>query len=156
MIGKRKRISVGAANELLQVIWPEFIEVNGCVFAAFQWNGKFSGKFEPRTETECFVNHTHILDELRNKATTELRQQIDDISELNEFYDETHPDFIGACRFGKSIARAWTLKLKHDFPTDRFRVYYTQYDNPIVRFHKVRRSEERRVGKECRSRWSPY
>src|SRR5260370_31353516 len=23
-------------------------------------------------------------------------------------------------------------------------------------FHKVTRSEERRVGKECRSRWSPY
>src|ERR1035438_7325511 len=25
-----------------------------------------------------------------------------------------------------------------------------------VRFRKVIRSEERRVGKECRSRWSPY
>ena len=23
-------------------------------------------------------------------------------------------------------------------------------------FYKVSRSEERRVGKECRSRWSPY
>ena len=23
-------------------------------------------------------------------------------------------------------------------------------------FHRERRSEERRVGKECRSRWSPY
>ena len=29
--------------------------------------------------------------------------------------------------------------------------------NAIVRFEPVRlRSEERRVGKECRSRWSPY
>src|SRR3712207_2934213 len=25
-----------------------------------------------------------------------------------------------------------------------------------VRLHRLRRSEERRVGKECRSRWSPY
>ena len=25
-----------------------------------------------------------------------------------------------------------------------------------VSFRKVERSEERRVGKECRSRWSPY
>ena len=25
-----------------------------------------------------------------------------------------------------------------------------------IRFHKHERSEERRVGKECRSRWSPY
>ena len=26
----------------------------------------------------------------------------------------------------------------------------------ILKFHKLTRSEERRVGKECRSRWSPY
>ena len=40
-------------------------------------------------------------------------------------------------------------------------IYYTQcYDNQsrASRKHQanVRRSEERRVGKECRSRWSPY
>ena len=29
-----------------------------------------------------------------------------------------------------------------------------QYDSIVLRF--VDRSEERRVGKECRSRWSPY
>jgi hypothetical protein len=33
------------------------------------------------------------------------------------------------------------LKLKIDFPAARFRIYYTQYDNPIVRFHKVRDGE---------------
>ena len=26
----------------------------------------------------------------------------------------------------------------------------------LERYEKLRRSEERRVGKECRSRWSPY
>ena len=26
----------------------------------------------------------------------------------------------------------------------------------VLRFSKTTRSEERRVGKECRSRWSPY
>ena len=26
----------------------------------------------------------------------------------------------------------------------------------LVIFHRTNRSEERRVGKECRSRWSPY
>src|SRR2546427_1533431 len=35
------------------------------------------------------------------------------------------------------------------------------YDVPLVRFfhrraRRMSRSEERRVGKECRSRWSPY
>ena len=28
--------------------------------------------------------------------------------------------------------------------------------NPLDAFVMLRRSEERRVGKECRSRWSPY
>ena len=46
--------------------------------------------------------------------------------------------FVGACELGKQIARMWAVKLKADFPLDRFRVYYTQNDNPIVRFHKVR------------------
>src|SRR3712207_8782206 len=30
-----------------------------------------------------------------------------------------------------------------------------QYESEVV-YHQIRRSEERRVGKECRSRWSPY
>src|SRR3712207_6873924 len=29
-------------------------------------------------------------------------------------------------------------------------------DEPVLAGHRVERSEERRVGKECRSRWSPY
>ena len=39
------------------------------------------------------------------------------------------------------MAQVWATKLKADFPSERFRVYYTQYDNPIVRFHKVRPDE---------------
>ena len=30
------------------------------------------------------------------------------------------------------------------------------YDKTAPQIHAYRRSEERRVGKECRSRWSPY
>ena len=41
------------------------------------------------------------------------------------------------------------------------RVYDTQsglraFDNSLIDFMLTTRSEERRVGKECRSRWSPY
>ena len=36
-----------------------------------------------------------------------------------------------------------------------FDVQLTQ-DDQVVVIHDHRRSEERRVGKECRSRWSPY
>ena len=35
---------------------------------------------------------------------------------------------------------------------------FRKYDNEIriINVDKLTRSEERRVGKECRSRWSPY
>src|SRR5256714_11487454 len=38
------------------------------------------------------------------------------------------------------------------------KIYFNPADVEVVRDDKgrVRRSEERRVGKECRSRWSPY
>ena len=35
-------------------------------------------------------------------------------------------------------------------------ISYVLYMIPLVRYPQGGRSEERRVGKECRSRWSPY
>ncbi len=95
-----------------------------------------------KTETESFVNHTHVLDEFGNRATSERRDTSSkDLDVVEETYDVNHPDFAYACEVGKQMARMWAMKLKADFPRDRFRVYYTQYDNPIVRFHKVRENE---------------
>lgn len=141
--GVQKHLSVGTARGLLQVVWPDFIEVNDCVLAAFRWGGNYSGWDKPKTETECFINHTHIMDEFLNEATFRHREEIsDELDEVEEIYDESHRDFIMACELGRTIARMWVTKLKGDFPNDRFRVYYTQYDNPIVRFHKVRPNEK--------------
>src|SRR3989442_14868769 len=33
---------------------------------------------------------------------------------------------------------------------------FISHDLPVVKLVSQKRSEERRVGKECRSRWSPY
>lgn len=136
-------ISIAAGRRLLQFFCPEFKEMNGCVFLAFQCRGgPITELSDGKTETECFVNHTHILDEFRNRATSEQREHASkDFDVVEHFYDDTHPDFISACEIGATIAQMWALKLKLDFPHDRFRVYYTQYDNPIVRFHKVRLNE---------------
>jgi hypothetical protein len=140
--GSQKQIPVGAAFEMLQVLWPDFVEVNGCVFAAFQWKESYSGWGEPKTETESFINHTHIFDEFLNGATLEYRKPVSNkLDVTEEIYDESHPDFLAACKLGKTVARMWAMKLKADFPSEQFRVYYTQYDNPIVRFHKVRVNE---------------
>ena len=86
------------------------------------------------TGWESFVNHTHVFDEFANDATMLGSEEVT--------YDEHHPDFLSACELGQRIAKLWALKLKMDFPNARFRVYYTQYDNPIVRFHRVRDGEE--------------
>ena len=37
-----------------------------------------------------------------------------------------------------------------------FVLHFMYYLKPISRIKFASRSEERRVGKECRSRWSPY
>src|SRR5258706_9972467 len=50
--------------------------------------------------------------------------------------------------------RTFRLKLRHIFIPERFLV---KLAGPGTAFRTVpARSEERRVGKECRSRWAPY
>jgi hypothetical protein len=136
-------VSVRTAKDLAQLFWPDFVELRGCVFAAFQ-----CGEVEPnqlpdgKTETECFINHTHVLDEFHNSAISEAREHFSDqLDVIEDTYNHAHPDFIAACDVGIRMAEMWALKLKADFPQSRFRVYYTQYDNPVVRFHKVRVDE---------------
>ncbi len=55
--------------------------------------------------------------------------------------DYNHPDFVALCEVAKRMAYIWFLKLQEDFPQYQFRVYYTERDNPIVRFHRVREDE---------------
>ena len=43
-----------------------------------------------------------------------------------------------------------------DGDTKPYFVDYTLTDFIVKMINEKRRSEERRVGKECRSRWSPY
>jgi hypothetical protein len=142
MTRTQKIVSANTADRLLKIFWPDFVRVNGCVFAAFHWFGTYSGNFDDKTQTEAFINHTHILDEFRNSATFRVIEPASkDLDEIEEIYDAGHPDFLHACKIGKAMARMWAVKLKVDFPVERFRVYYTQCDNPIVRFHKVRSNE---------------
>ena len=137
----QKQVSVGIASELLQVFWPVFIEESGCVFAAFHGDGG-PAPSGTKTDWECFANHTHVMDEFLNNATFQHRENVsEELDEIEEIYDESHPDFLTACELGKTMAQMWAIKLNVDFPNEQFRVYYTQYDNPIVRFHKVRSDE---------------
>ncbi len=138
----QKQVSVQTAKQLLQLFWPDFIEVNGCIFAAFQCYGDVEELPGGKTETESFINHTHVLDEFQNGATSENRESVSEsLGAVEESYDHTHADFVAACEIGSTMTKMWAIKLKLDYPERRFRVYYTQYDNPIVRFHQVRTHE---------------
>src|SRR5256885_10382732 len=92
----QKRISIRTASDVAQLFWPDFVEVNGCVFAAFQPHGgdpkeSFGGK----TGRECFVNHTHIFDEFRNKATSAvLTRRSERLQRIDEKDDDTPTDYI--------------------------------------------------------------
>src|SRR2546430_8835279 len=55
--------------------------------------------------------------------------------------------FNAKLRYGKSKP---TTRFKTEVPT------FANTDTLSALLQKKRRSEERRVGKECRSRWSPY
>lgn len=83
-----------------------------------------------RTEVEAFLSHTHVIDLVQHKMPWKDGQ-----------YDHLSPDFESLCKVGKRLAAMWYQKLRADFPDYRFRVYYTQDDDPIVRFHRVRKDE---------------
>ncbi len=141
MYSDEQSVTVRAALTVSWLLWPDFVEEHGCVFL-----GRHSGSNPPpagdtATGWESFVNHTHVFDEFANHASTFVSEEV--------VYNEQHPDFLSACELGQQIAKLWALKLKLDFPNAHFRVYYTQYDNPIVRFHKVRDDEPQWLSDEA-------
>jgi hypothetical protein len=125
--------SVAEALKVSRILWPEFVEEHGCVFLGWHKGSNPPPANDTATGWESFVNHTHIFDEFTNNAASSVNDEV--------IYNELHTDFVAACELGQKIAKLWVLKLKLDFPSDRFRVYYTQFDNPIVRFHRVRDGE---------------
>jgi hypothetical protein len=142
------RPTIRPALTVAAFLWPYFWAKHDCVFVSFvNEDPEFNSppKNDTATGWESFVNHTHIFDEFRNKTTKRVvvnGTENDILMRAEETYDDAHPDFIAAAELGRAAARFWALKLQHDFPSERFRVYYTEYDNPIVRFHKVRTGEE--------------
>src|SRR2546427_5438141 len=59
-------------------------------------------------------------------------------------------------RDSKSDSPVHTIVMPHDEPAFPPGPGRDEFVTACVVCHSPRRSEERRVGKECRSRWSPY
>src|SRR5256885_12167201 len=65
---------------------------------------------------------------------------------FGQFEDRPH-------EFGHRI-----VQIQYDFGAEKLWYYGAEDENVghVVYMDEIVRSEERRVGKECRSRWSPY
>lgn len=121
---------VGWINKIISdYFWPEFIDKNGMIFIKCEYSKVEKIPTDP-IEAECFINHLHILDLFTHSA---------DLPD-EPFWDSEHPDFKDAWNLGKHISEMWKVKLEKDFPKDNFRIYLSKSDNPIVRFHKVRKN----------------
>jgi hypothetical protein len=127
-------IHIKEASNLLTLFYPTFIEIEGAIFLSSELPNQavdFSN-FSDKTEAECFYNHIHIFDHFRHGAA---------LKGEDSFWDYTHPDFQRGCEVAKIIALMWRQKLKVDFPEYQFRIYYTERDDPIVRFHRIHENE---------------
>lgn len=125
--------SISVANSIAKVLWPEFVVVDDHVF--FRWAAPEKvdlARWHDRTEVEATLNHTHVLDLFAHRASLDAEP----------WWNQSHPDFKAACEFGLAWAEAISAKLAKDFPERRFRVYYTEQDNPVVRFHQEHAGEE--------------
>src|SRR5438105_4626149 len=130
-------IHIKEASALSTLFYPPFFEIEGAVFLASELPAKGINlsDFSDKTAAECFYNHVHILDHFQHGAA------LDGNDAEDAFWDCHHPDFRHGCEVAKTMALIWRQKLSADFPKYRFRIYYLEQDNPIVRFHRVHEGE---------------
>ena len=76
--------------------------------------------------------------------------------EIARIFDATDPAYVNLCLDSGHVVYGGgdPIELCRKYPERITYVHIKAFDEDITREH--RRSEERRVGKECRSRWSPY
>ena len=124
---KTRRVSIRSATTVSKVLWPEFVVVNDLVF--FSWAAPEMvdlNMWYDKTEVEQYLNHTHVLDLFSH------RTYLDE----DPWIDQSHEDFKLSCEFGVMWVETVAEKLAKDFPDRNFWVYYTEQDNPIIRFHQ--------------------
>jgi|GEM_PF-1795884 len=127
-----KKDSIQTALAVADVLWPEFVLVDDHIF--FAWTAPDSvnlNQWRDSTEVEALLNHTHLLDIFGHGASIEH----------DPWMNQNHPDFLAACKFGLVWAETISNKLAKDFPGRPFFVYYTEQDDPIVRFHQEHTGE---------------
>ena len=91
----------------------------------------------------------------------ELKQFIKGVSSIDDLWEGKYFSVLEAI-FGELagyVKLAWEMQTELMYQAGRYRRSFRSPNNPLQTLEKKvdwLRSEERRVGKECRSRWSPY
>ena len=99
--------------------------------------------------------------------TDEVRQIVQDMIDASLDWENAHPHEISAAIAAPQINKLYKIIIVRSDLDDKNNKEFTALINPeITKFEGKTdvdfegclsiRSEERRVGKECRSRWSPY
>ena len=93
---------------------------------------------------EGLLEETFLVDRFGQWATKDWGGKVKSIEELQAAWQEEDKQLQTALYSESEISQYGGYKLRQQKATGFFRT------------EKIDRSEERRVGKECRSRWSPY
>jgi len=134
---------MGRIRDVASLLSPEFVERDGLVVRAAEAGCAEINRGAPidATGLEALCTHLHVFDHFVHDAEV-IDELPDDAGPDDSVYDSAHPDFVAAISIGLAAAWGWSISLRRTFPDYRFRVYYTELDNPIVRCHRVRPGEQ--------------
>src|SRR3712207_9431411 len=98
------------------------------------------------------------LDEM--KATKQILEEVIEKQEQEQIERQGYREIIEPTRQELNLMTAKEIAEKYGIGQNRIRQLINasreySHNFPVIKMGR-RRSEERRVGKECRSRWSPY
>ena len=94
-----------------------------------------------------------MLEKIKEILVEQLNCDADSINEDTSFKDDLGADSLDLYEMVMALEDEYGIEIDTDELTDLSTVGdFMEY----LKQHGVERSEERRVGKECRSRWSPY
>jgi hypothetical protein len=130
-------LRVSTARRVADIFWPDFVERDGVVLLPdVRTQTPPPASHATLTEYERFHSHSHIQDLFRWDVPMVHDAELD-----LEQPDSSSAEHAAAWDLAQRLGAMWLAKLGADFPGDRFRVYVTRLDDPIVHFHRVRESE---------------
>jgi hypothetical protein len=128
ILNKEHGLKYHDKSELIDVVWPNFVEVEGCIL------------IKKYTEDNIEINLEHIIQQFGDRTGFEASESHVHMIDISKTFKK-HP--LEGLRFAKKLLEIWSIKLKIDFPEYEFLLILTHHDDDtILRFHRLRELEE--------------